>query len=162
MGSLSLEVTDYFLVNQMRIHVMHISSKNIDADTTFSLLAQHIHGLPEEFKVIVVDAVTNIVTHSQETSIIDFFSSCKAFCDDGSTLFIVVHSYAFDEKMLIRVRSLCDAHLTLRLEQVGERLVKMMEVSKVRNAERTTGNIISFDVDPGLGMRIIPISKAKA
>ena len=75
---------------------------------------------------------------------------------------MVVHSYAFDEGMLIRVRSLCDAHLKLRLEEVGERLVKMLEASKVRNAERTTGNIISFEVEPGLGMRIIPITKAKA
>ena len=53
-------------------------------------------------------------------------------------------------------------HLKLRLEEVGERLVKVLEVSKVRNAERTTGNIISFDVEPGMGMRIIPITKAKA
>ena len=75
---------------------------------------------------------------------------------------MVVHSYAFDERMLIRVRSLCDAHLRLRMEEVGERLVKMLEVSKVRNAERTTGNIISFDVEPRLGMRIIPITRAKA
>ena len=110
----------------------------------------------------MVDAVTNLVTHSNETSIIDFFSTCKVLCDDGRTVFIVVHSYAFDEKMLIRIRSLCDAHLTLRLEQIGERLVKVLEVSKVRNAERTTGNILSFDVDPGIGMRIIPVSKAKA
>ena len=69
---------------------------------------------------------------------------------------------SFDEGMLIRVRSLCDAHVRLRLEEVGERLVKIMEVSKVRNAERSTGNIISFDVEPGMGMKIIPITKAKA
>ena len=73
-----------------------------------------------------------------------------------------MHSYAFDETMLIRIRSLCDAHLKLKMEEVGERLVKMLEVSKVRNAERTTGNIISFEVEPKMGMRIIPITKAKA
>ena len=109
-----------------------------------------------------MDSVTNIVTHSQADTIIDFFLACKEACDDGRTVFMVVHSYAFDEGMLIRVRSLCDAHVRLRLEEVGERLVKIMEVSKVRNAERSTGNIISFDVEPGMGMKIIPITKAKA
>ena len=64
--------------------------------------------------------------------------------------------------MLIRIRSLCDAHLVLKVEQVGERLVKIMEVAKVRNADQSTGNVISFDVEPGMGMKIIPISKAKA
>ena len=64
--------------------------------------------------------------------------------------------------MLIRVRSLCDAHLKLKMEEVGERLTKMLEVSKVHNADRTTGNVLSFDVEPHLGMRIIPITKARA
>ena len=74
----------------------------------------------------------------------------------------MVHSYAFDDRMLIRIRSLCDAHLVLKVEQVGERLIKIMEVAKVRNADQSTGNIISFDVEPGMGMKIISISKAKA
>lgn len=74
----------------------------------------------------------------------------------------MVHSYASDDRMLIRVRSLCDAHLVLKMEQVGDRLVKILEVAKVRNADQSTGNIISFDVESGMGMKIIPISKAKA
>ena len=96
------------------------------------------------------------------SSKIDFFAGCKKLCDNGRTVFVVVHSYAVDDRMLIRVRSLCDAHLVLKMEQVGDRLVKILEVAKVRNADQSTGNIISFDVEPGMGMKIIPISKAKA
>ena len=47
-------------------------------------------------------------------------------------------------------------------EEVGDRLLKNLEVAKVRGADRTTGNIIAFEVEPGMGMRIIPITKAKA
>ena len=162
MASLGLDVTDHFLVDRIRVYPMQVSSKDIDPGYLFARIVQHIKTLPESFKVILIDSVTNIVTHSSESSVIDFFIACKELCDEGRTIFMVVHSYAFDEGLLIRVRSLCDAHLKLRLEEVGERLVKMMEVSKVRNAERTTGNIISFDVEPGMGMRIIPITKAKA
>ena len=162
MASLGMEAADYFLVDRLRIYPLQITSKEIESDYIFARLATHIEMLPEAFKLVVVDSLTNVVTHSQETNIIDFFIRCKEMCDEGRTIIPVVHSYAFDESMLIRIRSLCDAHLKLRLEEVGERLVKMMEVSKVRNAERTTGNIISFDVEPGMGMRIIPVSKAKA
>jgi len=38
----------------------------------------------------------------------------------------------------------------------------VLQVAKIRGAEKTTGNIVSFDVEPGLGMRIVPITKAKA
>lgn len=62
----------------------------------------------------------------------------------------------------MRISSLCDAHLHLGIENMGERVVRVLLVSKVRGAEQSTGNIISFDVEPAWGMRIIPFTKAKA
>ena len=155
-------LTDYFLIDHFRVYPMQISTQEIEAEDAFERISRHIERLPRSFGVCLVDSVTNLVTHTKETGILDFFLRCKELCDAGRTIFMVVHSYAFEEGMLIRVRSLCDAHLRLRLEEVGERLVKVMEVSKVRNAERTTGNIISFEVEPGMGMRILPITKARA
>ncbi len=128
----------------------------------FQVLIDHLDSLPTRFSLAVIDSLTGLVAHSDDHSIIEFFAACKRLCDDGRTVLAVVHSYAFDDRMLIRVRSLCDAHLVMKMEQVGERLVKILEVAKVRNADQSTGNIISFDVEPGMGMKIIPISKAKA
>ncbi len=54
------------------------------------------------------------------------------------------------------------APLGLRVEEIGDKFLKILEVSKVRGASKSTGNIVSFDVEPNMGMRIIPISKAKA
>ena len=162
MASLSLDCTDHFLVDRLRIYPLQVSSKDVNTEMVFHRLTRHTQMLPESFKVVMLDSLTNVVTHSKEASVVDFFVACKELCDEGRTVFMVVHSYAFDEGLLIRVRSMCDAHLKLRLEEVGERLIKVLEVSKVRNAERTTGNIISFEVEPGLGMRIIPVTKAKA
>ena len=163
MSSLNLDVTDYFLCDRMRVYPMDISSVNDnDTERAFQKLLDHIDCLPSRFQLVVVDSLTVLVTHSEDRAVIDFFAACKQLCDQGRTIIAVVHSYAFEDKMLIRIRSLCDAHLVLRMEQVGERLVKIMEVAKVRNADQSTGNVISFDVEPGMGMKIIPISKAKA
>ncbi|HWO73900.1 MAG TPA: flagellar accessory protein FlaH, partial [Dehalococcoidia bacterium] len=80
----------------------------------------------------------------------------------GRALILTMHSYASNEQLLTRIRSMCDAHLRLRVEEVGTQLVKVLEVAKIRGAAKSTGNIISFDVEPNLGMRIIPVTKAKA
>ena len=48
----------------------------------------------------------------------------------------------------MRIRSLCDAHLRLRVEEMGDQLVKVLEVAKVRGAAKTTGNIISSTSTP--------------
>jgi len=57
---------------------------------------------------------------------------------------------------------MCDAHLRLRIETMGSKMIKILEVSKVRGADLKTGNIISFDVEPAWGIKVIPYSKARA
>ena len=162
MASLNLDITDYFLCDHFRIYPIESGVREITTQQAFSELMNHLRGLPAEFKLAIVDSLTAVVAHSDDQSILDFFAGCKRLCDQGLTIVAVVHSYAFDERVLIRVGSLCDTRLMLKVEQMGERLVKIMEVAKVRNADQSTGNVISFDVEPGLGMKIIPMSKAKA
>ena len=162
MNSLNLDVTDYFLCDRLRIFPVEITSGDDDTAVAFKALQSHFEKLPPRFELIVFDSLTGMVAHAEDRGLIDFFAGCKKLCDLGRTIVPVVHSYAFADQMLIRVRSLCDAHLVMKIDQMGERLVKSMEVAKVRNADQSTGNIISFDVEPGIGMKIIPISKAKA
>ena len=71
----------------------------------------------------------------------------------------VVSSSAFSDESLARVSSISDAHLHLRTEQVGDMIMKVLEVAKVRGAEMSTGNIVRFDVEPMLGMKILPVNK---
>ena len=60
-----------------------------------------------------------------------------------------------------RIRSMCDANLTLRVDQIADQLVKVMEVAKISGASKTTGNVLSFAVEQMIGLRIIPVSWAK-
>jgi flagellar protein FlaH len=126
----------------------------------FKMLLDHIAHSKAD--VVIVDSLTAFVTHASESETLDFFSRAKGLCDDGRGLIVTMHSYASTEQLLTRIRSMCDAHLRLRVEEVGTQLIKVLEVAKVRGAAKSTGNIISFDVEPNLGMRIIPVTKAKA
>lgn len=161
MDSLSLFTYDHFLSGYLNIYPLSLGSDLTDGDKPFHLLTNHFARLPKDFKVIIVDSITLLVAHSKPVNTIDFFSACKDLCDNGRSIILVAHSYAFDEDILSRTRSLCDAHLRLRLEQIGDRMVKSLEVLKVRGAERSTGDVVSFEIEPKAGIRIIPLSKAK-
>jgi len=162
MDSLSLFTLDHFLADHFRIYPLAFHSRFLkDGRKPFSLLTHHFSRLPKQFKLVIVDSITLLVSHSNPVSIIDFFSECKALCDKDRTVILVAHSYAFEEDMLARTRSLCDARFKLKLEQVGDRLVKILEVLKVHGAERPTGDVVSFDIEPKLGIRIIPLAKAR-
>jgi flagellar protein FlaH len=161
MDSLSMSVQDHFLADHLRIYPLIFRSNMQSGQKPFHLLTHHFSQLPDSFRLIIVDSITLLIAHSSTVNIIDFFSRCKFQCDEGRTIIVVAHSYAFEEDMLARTRSLCDARFRLRLEQVGDRMVKLLEVLKVRGADRPTGDVVSFDIEPMVGMRIIPLAKAR-
>ncbi len=161
MNDLGLDIEDYFLLGKISIYSVPQAFDEAQSRSVFELLRKHI-AQRAEADIVIVDSLTTFVSHVPDQDTLSFFTLCKEFCDLNKTLMFTMHSYAFSEQMFIRLRSICDAHLRLRVEEVGDQLVKAMEVAKIRGAEKSTGNVISFEVEPNLGMRIVPITKAKA
>jgi flagellar protein FlaH len=157
MRSLNLDVLDYLLLDQLRIFPIETSRLGKEAPPILLKSMKHEKGRD----MIFVDSLTASIPASSDKEVLGFFEDSKRLCADGTTVMVVIHSHGLTRELLTRIRSLCDAHLQLRTEEVGNKLVKTLEVTKVRGAEQTTGNIISFEVEPGWGIRVIPINKAK-
>ncbi len=163
MASLGMDVSDYFLLDQLRIYPLELSERPSSiGGAAAGELFSHMSLVPGNFQCILVDSLTNLIAEASEAQAVEFFSRCKLLCERGRTIFLVTHSEAFSQTLRIRLSSLCDAHLKLRIDIAGQRLVKTLEVAKIRNAEKGTGNIVTFDVEPGMGIRVVPISKARA
>ncbi|HID28169.1 MAG TPA: flagellar accessory protein FlaH [Methanosarcinales archaeon] len=162
MESLALDISDFFMFGNLKIYPIHTEGLEWDSQETENLLQAILDSIKHNPQnVIILDSLTVFVTHSSENAILDFFSRCKNLCDQGKTIIITGHRYAFNAETLIRIMSICDGHIELVIKEVGEKLLKTMKVSKMRGAQLSTGNIVSFDVIPGFGLRIIPISAAK-
>jgi len=161
MDSLGLDVTDYFLLNQLKIYPVSLSEYDNDSQLTFSMMVDHI-SQQDLSRVVVVDSLTTLGAQSTGEEIIDFFSRCKTMCDAGKVIITTVHAEAFGDNVHTQIRSISDAYLRLEVRASGNQLVKTIQVAKIRGAESATGSIIGFEVEPGLGLRIIPLSRAKA
>jgi len=157
MRSLSLEVIDFVLLHHLRIIPVEVSSLGTDAPTAL-LRAMKAESNND---IIIIDSLTALINGCTDPQVLAFFEGAKRICANGTTVLVVLHSYGVSQDLLTRLRSLCDAHLRLSTEEMGQKLVHMLEVTKVRGADRTTGNIVSFDVEPGWGMRLIPVNKVK-
>lgn len=158
--SLRLSVSDRFLLGRLRVYPIR-AGEEADGDELLGRLIRWIESR-NDFDLIILDALTTLISQTEANKAVYFFERCKRLCDTGVSVVVVVHTYAFDAGTLVRIGSLCDAHLQLSTEKMGSKLVKMMEVSKIRGAQQATGNIVSFEVEPGWGMRLIPFSKARA
>ena len=160
MQSLNLDILDFFLLS--RLQIAPLDAKKMNQTLHGTILPMITRCIQEGVDLVVIDALTHYATQSSVDEVISFFQECKTFSDRGLSVVCSAHSYAFDESSLGRVGAMCDAHIKLGKETMGNRMVNVMEVAKIRGAAARTGNIVSFDVEPGLGIKPIPFSKAKA
>ena len=162
MESMSLDVSDYFAWGYMRLFHLHMVGFKWSKEEMDGILQRIIdHIRTSKAQVAIIDSLTMFTEYTQQETILTFLTNCKNLVDHGKTILITLHTYAFQEDTLVRIRSICDAHLMMKKSLIGDKYVMVMEVVKVRGARKTTGNLVSFEVHPGYGMKIIPISMAK-
>lgn len=172
METINLSVLDFLLLGKLRVFPVELSHLGDTATQTL------LHALKKEREtannrqqaannkpaqdILMIDSLTSAVTRAaSDASIINFFEECKRLCASGATILITLHANAVNPELVGILRSMCDANLHLRSEQDGQRLVKTLQVAKIRGASSATGSIVGFEVEPGWGMRVIPISKAR-
>ena len=161
MDSLGLGILDHLLLGNIKIYTMKPSQIKDDPGRTFDTILNTV-SKSMIFNLVIVDSLTPIVANSSDGAILTYFEECKTLCDKGYSIINTVHTYAFTQDIMIRIRSACDAHLRFMIEKVGDKLVKTLEVAKIRGAAQSTGNIMTFEVEPEVGMKIMPMSRAKA
>ena len=158
MSSIDLDIQDYLLLSKLRVYPIELARLGGEAP---ALLLQAIQTQARR-DVIIIDSFTSAIAQdATNLQLRGFFEECKRLCAKGTTVMITLHTGAVENDLMNPIRSLCDAHLNLRTEQDGQRLVKTLEVAKIRGAASGTGAIVAFEVEPGWGMRVIPISKAR-
>ena len=162
MEAMKLDISDYYAWGYVRLFPLVVDGMDLEKEDMEELLQKlllHIRETPAQ--VIIIDSLTLFTEHTTNEVIIDFFTECKNLCDRGKTVFVSLHPYAFDEDSLVRIRAICDVILTLKRALMGDKYLMVLEVVKIRGAHKSRENVVSFEVIPGYGMKIIPISVAK-
>ena len=154
MKSIGLGVSENLRAGAFQIFPVDPTSHDPHPELSVEYLAQGIERLPVKYEVIIVDSITDVAADTDDKTILRFFSRCKRLCSNGRTVILTVHSNILDDKALIRLRALCDADLILTVENLGIRLVKVLEVRKLHGAELNTDNIFNFEVVPEMGIRV--------
>ena len=162
MKSIGLDVSQYHQKARLRIQYVPDQSESEKPEVLLNQLSQDMERLSKEVQFIIVDSITDLAGSCPEQAVIAFFSSCRRLGNQGQTILVSVHSYAFGSEMLARLHALCDGYLLLGSEELKGKSVRTLEIKKINTTEKTRDNMVAFVVEPEIGMRLIPMSRAQA
>ncbi len=161
METLGMPIWDYYLLGRLSIY--HVNLR-VDQERAERILRRFLSFVEksEGNDLFIFDSVTPLLFQFDARYVLSFLAQCKELATMGRTIIVTLHSYAINESLRLRADSIVDAHLRLRIEELGQQVVRTLEVCKIRGAVKTIGNSVSFSVETGLGLKSIPISKTKA
>jgi flagellar protein FlaH len=165
MEDLSFNVKYYFLTGDLKIAELHVKELDWKRDLAkrfLDLIINLIKNNPK-FDVFVIDSLTYIATYASEEDILSFFTDVRNLVEEESkSLIITVHTHAFTQEMMLRIRSICDVHFLLSIKEIGDRMVRILQAPKIKGAIKSTSVILSFEVDTAFGIKVLPFSQARA
>lgn len=161
-SSIGMDWSDFIRSQQLVVYPVPPPITGQDSSSLFAELAVDMERAHGKHDVLIVDAITNLASSSQEQSIIGFFTTCKRLTSMGLTILLVTHSVAFNADLLTRAASLCETHLNLRTGKIREKVIRVVTVTKLDDVVLNKDNEVSFEIEAGRGISIIPYSSARA
>lgn len=166
---LELDVTDYFLCDRLRVYPLNPlpasplpEGRSRGSGSICKRLLEHFESLPADYRMTVIDSLSGLMLQCDERQIVDFFAACKGLSDLRRTIVATIQTGAREGDLLDRIRSICDTHLALRIEQGGGRPVRVLEVTKVGNVEPPAGNLLGYSIEPGAGIKAFALARSNA
>ena len=90
MGSLGLDPSTYYRSGIFRIVPLAEIDASNESSEILDALAKQILELPDEFRFIIVDAITSLVNLEDEDEIQSFFAQCKKWGNDSRSMILSV------------------------------------------------------------------------
>lgn len=162
---LNFDFSKFFFKGSLKIFPVHMAgakwAKNI-ARLLLQVVGDFMVKTVNDWHVFVVDSFSVLAVYANKSIVLDFLTVAKNLVSQDKVVILAVHPGALDESIMIRTRSICDGYIRLKPLEVGGMLVKAMEVVKLRGALGVVDSMIAFDVDPSFGIKVLPLSLARA
>ncbi len=161
-SSIGMDWSGYIESGKLGVYPLQPPVTGKDSGDLLAELALDLERAQRKYDVVVLDAITNLASSSQESAIIGFLTTCKKLTNMGLTIILVTHSVAFNADLMSRTSSMCETHLNLRTGKIRDKVVRVVKVVKLDDVAIDRDNEVSFGVEPGIGISIMPFSSAKA
>ncbi|MEM2003456.1 MAG: ATPase domain-containing protein [Nitrososphaerota archaeon] len=166
MESLGFSVKKHYLRGHLRVVPLSVREEEWTSDDAKQMLVSimnYVQKKSSKFNIICIDSLTVLITGAREEDVLRFFSEMRSSSEEYNLTYIVtIHPYAFSQEFLVRIRSISDAHFSLMIKEIGDKIYKTLQILKVRGASKPSSQVISFEVDPSFGIKILPFSQVKA
>jgi flagellar protein FlaH len=161
MREVKVDLIPFFLRGKLGVAPLNTSRFSWNSSLAKRLLYVILDFIKRVRDFLLIDSLTVISTFSRREDLMEFLRGLRVAVTEGKGIIITVHPNAFPEDFGTRVKSEVDVYFRTSSASIGNRRLKVIE--KIKTSEGTFGSdSVSFDVDPSLGIKVVPLTLSRA
>ena len=164
MDSIQLDGKSYYLSGALNIYPLHVEgghwSKSMSAfflRVTGNFLEMH----RLRYDAMVIDSLSVLTMNVPPYAFLNFVTRIKNIVSDGRTLVVTFHPNFLPEESIMKLRASSDVYLTLRNGKISGINIKLLQIVKLWGSSGDRKDVITLEVNPHLGLRVMPLGGVK-
>ncbi|MCX8185159.1 MAG: ATPase domain-containing protein [Sulfolobales archaeon] len=163
--NISIDLTQPFLKGYLSIVPALIENARWSKNRVKPLIERFVEYLKERsesYGVIIVDSASLLLHYVGDSDIHSLLSDVRNIVKKGTTFIMTLHPTIVSDRVVKELTAVSDVYFKLTIGEIGGRVVKVINVVKIRGAPTLAESSIAFDVDPAFGLKVVPLALAKA
>lgn len=163
MSSMKLNPYKHFLSGKLKIYPLHVRTgewSNGALLLFMNLIRKFLEIKAGDYDVAAVDNLSILASKTSYSEFLSFITKIKGIVSEGKTVILTFHHDFTSEDLTRELRASSDVYIVLRNVSVAGMSVKSLEVVKIWGAGSRRKSVL-FEVDPALGLRVVPIAGVK-
>ncbi|MEM4452743.1 MAG: ATPase domain-containing protein [Thermosphaera sp.] len=164
MMNVGFNVVEEYLKGKLNIYSTQIPRVKWVSSTSRDLLGltlNHMVKSIDKYDVYVIDSFSILIEGSKLEDIANFLTTTKKIVDRGKQVILTIHPGEIAESIYVNLKAIADGYIVLKNVEMGGKALKAMNIIKMKGIPTVFENVITFDVDPAFGIKLVPMALAK-
>lgn len=164
MESVKLDAYSYYLSGQLNIYPLHVEGgrwSEFLSSFFLRVTSNFLELKKKHYDVIVVDSLSVLTVETPPHEFLTFITRVKNLVSDGKTVIVTFHPEFLSEETIMKLRASSDVYLILKNTSISGIDVKLLRIIKLWGVSGERKNAITLEINPQIGLRVMPLSGVK-
>ncbi len=164
MKSIKLDAYQYFINGRIDLYALHVEGGRWNqflSSLFFKVTRNFLEMHKNKYDVIVIDSLSILAVDTPPHVFLTFITRMKNLVSIGKTLILTFHPNFLPENSSMKLKASSDVYLRISNAKVAGVEVKVLKIVKLWGTSGDRKASVSLEVNPHLGLRVLPLGGVK-
>ena len=164
MESVKLDAYDYYISGQLDVYPLHVEGgrwSRFLSSFFLRVMANFLEVKKDKYDAIAIDSLSVLTVETLPHEFLTFITRMKNLVSDGKGVVVTFHPSFLSEDSIMKLRASSDVYLVMKNTSISGIDVKLLRVVKLWGGGGDRKSSITLEVNPEIGLRVMPLSGVK-